>query len=226
MIREDRPWYPSRATREAIANSLCHRDYIVPGGAVAVAMYDDHLESTNPGRFHFGLKADDLSRPHASKPWNPLIASVFYRAGVIEQWGIGTLNILDWCQENGNPPPRWEEQPTGDIIVTFWPVSQADAKPPRQGPGRVTGEVTGEVGRLLQVLNTPMTRTAIQVAMGLKGQANFRDRYLAPALANGLIERTIPDKPQSRLQQYRLTEKDRTALERLKHEGRVRSLSI
>jgi len=49
MIREDQPWYPPRATREALANALCHRDYTIPGGAVAVAMYDDHLEITNPG---------------------------------------------------------------------------------------------------------------------------------------------------------------------------------
>lgn len=46
LVREDQPWYPPRATREALANAICHRDYLVPGGAVAVAMYDDHLEIT------------------------------------------------------------------------------------------------------------------------------------------------------------------------------------
>jgi ATP-dependent DNA helicase RecG len=115
MIREYRPWYPSRATREVIANALCHRDYSMHGGAVAVAMYDDHLEITNPGRFHFGLKPDDMTKPHPSKPWNPLIASVFYRAGVIEQWGSGTLNILDWCKANGNPPPQWRNSPPATL---------------------------------------------------------------------------------------------------------------
>jgi len=54
MIREDQPWYPPRATREALTNALCHRDYIIPGGAVALAMYDDHLEITNPGALQFG----------------------------------------------------------------------------------------------------------------------------------------------------------------------------
>ena len=103
MIREDQPWYPPRATREALANALCHRDYTIPGGAVAVAMYDDHLEITNPGDLHFGITPQKLTVPHESKPWNPIIANVFYRAGVIERWGSGTLNIMDWCKENANP---------------------------------------------------------------------------------------------------------------------------
>jgi hypothetical protein len=41
--------------------------------------------------------------------------------------------------------------------------------------------------------------------LGLKDRTHLRERYLDPALADGLVEPTIPDKPQSRLQQYRLT---------------------
>jgi len=89
-------------------------------GAVAVAMYDDHLEITNPGTFHFGITPKELVQPHESKPWNPIIANVFYRAGIIERWGSGTLNILDWCKENGNPSPTWREQTTS-IYVVFHP---------------------------------------------------------------------------------------------------------
>jgi ATP-dependent DNA helicase RecG len=38
-----------------------------------------------------------------------LIVEVFYRAGVIEKWGTGTLNIIDFCKSNQNPLPKWEE---------------------------------------------------------------------------------------------------------------------
>jgi ATP-dependent DNA helicase RecG len=49
----------------------------------------------------------------------------------------------------------------------------------------------------------------MQVAFKLKGQANFRGRYLQPAVAIGFIEMIRPDKPTSNLQKYRLTEKGR-----------------
>jgi ATP-dependent DNA helicase RecG len=59
-----------------LANAICHRDYTTPGGAVAIAMYDDQLEIINPGILHFDLTPEKLTRPHESKPWNPIIASV------------------------------------------------------------------------------------------------------------------------------------------------------
>lgn len=120
--REDRPAYPPRATREALANAICLRDYTIPGGAIAVAMYDDHLEIVSPGGFHFGIEPAKLAVPHESKPWNPIIANVFYRAGVIERWGMGTLKILDWCQKFDCPKPDWKEQ-ADSVYVTFKPAA-------------------------------------------------------------------------------------------------------
>lgn len=69
IVREDQPWYPPRAMREAPANALCYRDYAIPGGAVAVAMYDNHLEITSPGELHFGITPEKLAGPHESRPW-------------------------------------------------------------------------------------------------------------------------------------------------------------
>ena len=49
-------------------------------------------------------------------------------------------------------------------------------------------------------------------ALQLRGRDNFEKLYLLVALSDGLIERTIPDKPNSRLQKYRLTAKGKTLL--------------
>jgi predicted transcriptional regulator len=59
-----------------------------------------------------------------------------------------------------------------------------------------------------------MTREVIQEAIGIKDRKDFRMRYLHPALAAGLLEMTIPDKPNSRLQKYRLTEKGHRFLQK------------
>ena len=64
-----------------------------------------------------------------------------------------------------------------------------------------------QVSELLAVIQGEMNRAALQAALGLSDRKSFRERYLQPALADGLIAMTIPDKPNSRLQRYRLTDK-------------------
>lgn len=63
-----------------------------------------------------------------------------------------------------------------------------------------------QVKRLLQVNQGEMTREALQNALDLQDRKSFRERYLKPSLAEELIEMTIPDKLNSGLQQYRLTD--------------------
>ncbi len=70
----------------------------------------------------------------------------------------------------------------------------------------VAPEVTPEV-KLLSVLDGEMSRQQLKVALGLKDDEHFRKTYLLPALKSGWVEMTIPDKPRSRLQKYRLTRK-------------------
>ncbi len=71
--------------------------------------------------------------------------------------------------------------------------------------GTATGEVTAEVRRLVGVMRGEMKRSEIQRALGLKHEDHFREAYLRPALEAGVIEMTIPDKPRSSRQKYRLT---------------------
>lgn len=69
----------------------------------------------------------------------------------------------------------------------------------------VTPQVTPQVHVLLSRIDGEMTRQAIQDALGLTDREHSRKAYLAPALEQGVIEMTLPDKPQSRLQKYRLS---------------------
>ena len=116
--RIDEPLYPPLATREALANALCHRDYALGGGSVGLAVYDDRLEVTSTGSLHFGLTPDELFGPHESRPWNPLIARTFYRRGIIEEWGRGTLKMAELATSAGLPRPEIEDA-SGAVTVRF-----------------------------------------------------------------------------------------------------------
>ncbi len=116
--RVDKPLIPPLATREALANALCHRDYSIGGGSVGVAIYDDRLEVTSTGTLHFGLTPEKLFAPHESIPWNPLLADVFYRRGIIERWGRGTLKMAEVTIATGLPQPEIEDA-GGCVTVRF-----------------------------------------------------------------------------------------------------------
>ncbi len=212
MERQDRPLYPPLAIREALANAICHRDYTNPGESVSVAMYDDRLEVISPGGLHFGLQPEDLTRPHESRPWNPIIAEVFYRSGIIERWGTGTLKIIDWCRSGNTPPPLWKER-KGNLGLTFYPAQPFEKAATPQDTPQDTPQVAPQIVELLRVCKQPSGRAELQKAFGLNDREHFRKKYLKPALDAGLIERTMPDKPSSKLQKYRLTNAGLQALQ-------------
>jgi len=93
--------------------------------------------------------------------------------------------------------------------------------PETRGTGRIVliTSFGDSVDRLLGSLETgPLATDQLQKALGLKHRPTFKENYLKPALAERLIEMTIPDKPSSRLQKYRLTHAGRARLT-TKHGG-------
>ena len=64
-----------------------------------------------------------------------------------------------------------------------------------QTTGQATGQVGEELRRIPAVLRKEMSWQEIQAALALRERENFEARYLQPALASDLIERTIPENP-------------------------------
>ncbi len=81
-----------------------------------------------------------------------------------------------------------------------------------QVTGQVAVQVSAEVLKMLEIMSGEMTRVEIQVALGLKGRANFEERYLKPAIDMGLVNMTRPDKPRSSKQRYHTTSAGRAVL--------------
>jgi len=72
---------------------------------------------------------------------------------------------------------------------------------------QVTMQVTTQVEALIKIFSGEHTRQDLQDKLNLANRENFRQNYLQPSLDEGLIELTIPDKPKSSKQKYRLTKK-------------------
>lgn len=77
---------------------------------------------------------------------------------------------------------------------------------------QVSPQVTPQVLALLSKVSGEMTRQEMMDLAGLKDRKHFGDAYLQPSLDAGFLEMTIPDKPQSSKQRYRLTEQGLAAL--------------
>ena len=73
---------------------------------------------------------------------------------------------------------------------------------------QVRVQVTEQVKALIRAIdNHEYSRTEIMEIIGVKHRPSFSDNYIQPALEMSLIELTIPDKPNSSRQKYRLTQK-------------------
>lgn len=202
--RVDDPLFPTATLREAIANALCHRDYAVPGGSISIGIYDDRLEISNIGSLPFDITPEVLLQPHHSRPWNPLIAQAFYRRGIIESWGRGTLKIRDQLAKAGLAAPEFESG-HGEVLVRFRAAVAAQLA--RSRTEQVTEQVSEQVAvRILEYCCQPQRAKEIQELVGLRSRETFRANYLRPLVDGGWLAMTVPDKPHSRNQRYVTTD--------------------
>lgn len=219
IFREDRFPVPLDALREILLNAVMHRDYSHYSGYVAIVVFDDRIEIRSFGRLPNGITVKQLSGRHDSKPTNPLIAGAFHRTGAVEVWGRGTNRVIAMCKQYGAPPPEFAER-HGFLIVTFKAqlVAGGAAGTSRNGSGdqvtaQVTAQVTVEVtAQVAAFCREPQPAKAIMSKLGLKHWKTFQTNYLAPLMAKGILERTIPGKPRSRMQRYKTTEAGMAAL--------------
>lgn len=118
LLREEKLEIPVEALREALTNALCHRQYERTNGSVSLAIYDDRVEITNPGKFPPQLTTSTIRQKHESYPYNRKIAQVLYQIKYLEKWGTGANRMIDLCQLQGLKEPEWIAE-NGTIKVVF-----------------------------------------------------------------------------------------------------------
>lgn len=145
-----------------------------------------------------------------SKIKNPVIARVFRELGLIEQWGSGIRRIFNEAGELGLPSPVIEEIGMKIRFTVFLskPILVDDKNDAQTS--LIQKEPTQSDNPVLRILQClaqgPLSSGEIRNKLGLKHRPTFRENYIHPALEQGVTEMTIPQKPNSRLQKYRLTQ--------------------
>lgn len=189
---------PEVVSQELLVNALVHRDYFT-SASIRILVFRDRIEIISPGHLPDSLSVADVRRGKTNRR-NPTLTEHAFKLLPYRGLGSGIPRVLaEWPQIELVDDVRGNQ-----FTALVWrPKSKQDAETP---------QVTPQVRQLLHAISGEHARQELQDMLGLADREHFRKAYLVPALSAGLIEPTLPDKPNSRLQRYRLTDKGRAVL--------------
>lgn len=215
---------PPEVIREAIVNAVAHRDY-TSNGSVQVMLFSDRLEVWNPGTLPPALTLEKLRHPHGSIPGNPLLAEPLYLTKYIERMGTGTGDMIARCRKAGLEEPEFAL--TDGFVTTIRrkpELAFAAVGGKMEAPSRhQAGTKLALSGNQVEILRNSRKEKAIKELMesiGRSDRTKFRNQVLKPLLEDSLLEMTVPDKPNSSIQKYRLTPKGDALLEVIAQKGK------
>ena len=239
---ERRLWNPV-ALREAVINAFVHNDYTYEV-APKFEIFKDRLVITSCGGLPYGISQEEFFSG-TSIPRNKELMRIFRDVELVEHLGSGiprilqsypkesfkfmenTLRVIFPIDEDLQALMEEEAQDTMQVPSKYPPSTPqvTPQVPPKyhastmQAPCKYhasTMQVTMQVKDLLNILEEVSYREEIQEKLGLKNRDYFRKNYLNPAIEQGFVALTIPDKPTSSKQQYYLTDKGKEFLKTLK----------
>ncbi|MBN2490018.1 MAG: putative DNA binding domain-containing protein [Planctomycetes bacterium] len=111
-VEQRRRTYPKGALQQLVRNAVMHRTYEATNAPVRVTWYDDRIEIVSPGGPFGTVRADNFGDPGVADYRNPNLAEAMRVLGFVQRYGVGIAIARRLLEENGNPPPEFDVQPT------------------------------------------------------------------------------------------------------------------
>lgn len=184
--------------REAITNSLIHREYANPFPAKMI-IYSDRVVFENSSKAN-GYGQLDFEN-FAPYPKNPRIAKFFKELGLVDELGSGVRNIVLYNRIYAGADPKFIE---GDIFTTIIPLT-SELIVQETTPNIVPDNYDSTKDRTQQILSfciKPKSRQEIQDYLGIRDIKYFRENILRPLITSNKLLLTEPGKPMSPNQKY------------------------
>ena len=197
MQRIERYFVPEAALRETLLNALCYKQY-QSGVPIQISVYEDKLYIANCACLPENWTVENLMRKHASSPYNPNIAHVFYLAGFIESWGRGIEKICSECEKDGVPQPVYTINP-GDIMIEFsapedWIIRSVTSRVTEKVTEKVTDNLDEKSLQILSLLSEDPAYTSSVISEKLGISRKTVSQRLKEMKERGIVERVGSDR--------------------------------
>lgn len=189
------------AFREILLNAIVHKDYS-SYNPIQISVYEDKIYIWNDGEMPPNLDSTDkLFMKHSSKPFNPKLANVFFKSGMIEAWGRGFEKIREACELYDGPLPEYEINEAGIMVLCKACDRYLELIPAKKKVDSIISDERIMSGKMSELRKEPIVKivnylkdneeitTAKGVEITGKSEAQVR-RYLKVLCNLGIIKST------------------------------------
>lgn len=205
--RTEQYMFHKEAFREILLNAIVHKDYS-SCNPIQISVYADKIYVWNDGEMPASLTSTEkLFQKHSSKPYNPKLANIFFKSGMIEAWGRGFDKIREACRKYNAPLPEYEINQEG--IMVYCKACDKYLKLMHQKNQAVQIEQDNEqdgeqdlIADIIRFCDVPKSSNEIIAHFNMPNRSYFKRHFLDKMLKVGMLKMTIPEKPSSKKQKY------------------------
>lgn len=193
------------ATREILLNAIVHKDYS-SCNPIQISIYEDRMYIWNDGEMPEEFNSTEkLFQKHSSKPYNPKLANVFFKSGLIEAWGRGFDKIREACESYGGPLPEYEISQNGIMVLckacnSYLQLLNGVLGQSEQEHGQENEQDI--INKILLFCKEPKTVKEIMEKFSIPNRSYLKRHYMNQMIEEGLLKMTIPEQPRNRNQRY------------------------